>query len=132
MAPTLDDGDDILVDAIEGWDQLRDGIYVLRRDQMLLVKRISMSPTGKRVTIRSDNPAYPEFPNVNVDDMDLIGRVVWFGRRVRKPGIIETESNKSDSSLTLLDYLESHFGSSTFVPDASPLKRRSYSRGPIS
>src|SRR4029453_18574726 len=42
MAPTLSAGDDILVDLGDGADRLRDGIYVLRIDDALVVKRIAM------------------------------------------------------------------------------------------
>jgi phage repressor protein C with HTH and peptisase S24 domain len=34
------------------------------------------------VTIKSDNPAYPEWPHCDPSTLDVIGRVVWAGRRV--------------------------------------------------
>ena len=40
MSPTLNDGDDILVDLGDCGERLRDGIYVLRVDDALVVKRI--------------------------------------------------------------------------------------------
>ena len=40
MAPTLSAGDDILVDLADAADRLHDGIYVLRVDDALLVKRL--------------------------------------------------------------------------------------------
>ena len=40
MAPTLNDGDDILVDRLGCAESLRDGIYVLRVEESLLVKRL--------------------------------------------------------------------------------------------
>src|SRR3569832_428390 len=57
MAPTLSPGDDILVDLDDCHDRLRDGIYVLRVDDALGVKRLALNPRGRRVTIQSDNPA---------------------------------------------------------------------------
>ena len=82
MAPTLSDADDILVDRSDSAERLRDGIYVLRRDDSLLVKRLALNPMTRRVTIKSDNPAYPEWPNCDPATMDIIGRVVWAGRRL--------------------------------------------------
>ncbi len=83
MNPTLGDGDDILVDRSDAGDRLRDGIYVLRFDDALNVKRIAMNPEGRRFTVRSDNPAYPSWPDRDSAQIDIIGRVVWVGRRVR-------------------------------------------------
>jgi phage repressor protein C with HTH and peptisase S24 domain len=82
MVPTLGDGDDILVDRSDAASRLRDGIYVLRIDDALWVKRIAMNPAGRRFTIRSDNPSYPGWPDCDPADIAVIGRVVWFGRRL--------------------------------------------------
>jgi len=79
MAPTLHDGDDILVD--RGDRRLRDGIHVLRMDGVLNVKRLLLEPGG-RLTVRSDNPAYPSWPSLTRKDVEIIGRVVWAGRRL--------------------------------------------------
>lgn len=82
MAPTLNAGDDILVDLGDAGDRLRDGIYVLRIDEALVVKRLALNPIGRRVTIQSDNPAYPDWPDCSLDEIKPIGRVVWAGRRI--------------------------------------------------
>lgn len=82
MAPTLNDGDDILIDRAECDEALRDGIYVLRVDDSLLVKRLAIHPLGKRVTVQSDNPAYPDWPDCGMDDVHCIGRVIWAGRKI--------------------------------------------------
>jgi phage repressor protein C with HTH and peptisase S24 domain len=81
MDPTLGDGDDIMVDHSAPFRPLRDGIYVLRMDDVLLVKRIAMGPSGK-LTIRSDNPQYPDWDDVKPESVNIIGRVVWTGRRL--------------------------------------------------
>ncbi|MEH6789998.1 S24 family peptidase [Parasphingorhabdus sp.] len=81
MAPTLGDGDDIMVDHGAATRALRDGIYVLRMDDVLLVKRVAMGPSGK-LTIRSDNPQYPDWEDVSAESVNIIGRVVWTGRRL--------------------------------------------------
>lgn len=81
MFPTLSDGDEIVVDSADGPERLRDGIYVLRRDDALLVKRLSPHPAGRRLSVRSDNQAYPSF-ECEPDSVSIIGRVVWVGRRL--------------------------------------------------
>jgi phage repressor protein C with HTH and peptisase S24 domain len=82
MMPTLSDGDDIMVDRSDGADRLRDGIYVLRIDDALNVKRLAINPVRGSVTIHSDNPAYPSWPDCDLSQIVLIGRVVWVGRRL--------------------------------------------------
>lgn len=82
MAPTLNAGDDILVDLGDTGDRLRDGIYVLRFDDALVVKRIALNPLGRRLTVQSDNPAYPDWPDCGLGDIEPVGRVIWSGRRV--------------------------------------------------
>ncbi len=81
MDPTLGDGDDIMVDHSAASRPLRDGIYVLRMDDVLLVKRVAMGPSGK-LSIRSDNPQYPDWDDVSPESVNIIGKVVWTGRRL--------------------------------------------------
>ena len=82
MSPTLNQGDDILIDLGDSDERLRDGIYVLRAEDALLVKRLALHPMGRTVTIQSDNPAYPDWPDCSLDQIQLIGRVIWSGRKV--------------------------------------------------
>jgi phage repressor protein C with HTH and peptisase S24 domain len=82
MAPTLNAGDDILVDLGDTMERLRDGIYVLRADDVLVVKRLAIHPAGRRVTVQSDNPAYPDWPDCDIDAVHCIGRVIWAGRKL--------------------------------------------------
>ena len=82
MAPTLNAGDDILVDPGDGAERLRDGIYVMRVDDALVVKRIALHPVGHRVTVQSDNPAYPDWPDCDMAEIHCVGRVIWAGRRI--------------------------------------------------
>ncbi len=81
MLPTLADGDQILVDT-DDRERLRDGIYVLRTDDALLVKRLSVNPATRRLAIRSDNDAYPSWDDCDPAGVAVIGRVVWVGRRL--------------------------------------------------
>lgn len=82
MMPTLADGDDILVDRGDGAARLRDGIYVLRLEGALVVKRLAPNPAARTLSIRSDNPAYPGWPDCDPAAVDIVGRVVWAGRRL--------------------------------------------------
>lgn len=82
MMPTLADGDEILVSAHDGATPLRDGIYVLERDDALVVKRLALNPSSGLLTISSDNPAYPSWAECPLDSIRVIGRVVWTGRKV--------------------------------------------------
>lgn len=80
MEPTLSSGDEVLVDASDQSSRLRDGIYVLRADDALVVKRVTLKPGGRKITISSDNPAYPSWDDVDRSDIQIVGRVIWFGR----------------------------------------------------
>lgn len=82
MAPTLNAGDDILVDLGDSMQRLRDGIYVLRAEDSLVVKRLALHPVGKSVTVQSDNPAYPDWPDRDLAEIHCIGRVIWAGRKI--------------------------------------------------
>ncbi|MBU0680129.1 MAG: helix-turn-helix domain-containing protein [Proteobacteria bacterium] len=84
MEPTLHSGDTVLIDQREGQD-LADGVWALRVDGALLVKRIQKFPGGK-ITIKSDNaqlyPAYDLMADKLPDDLKFIGRIVWVGKRM--------------------------------------------------
>ena len=80
MEPTLSDGDEVLVDASDHASRLRDGIYALRSEDILVVKRVALKPGGKQITIGSDNPAYPTWSDVDRGSVHFVGRVIWFGR----------------------------------------------------
>ena len=81
MAPTLNHGDDIMVDNSAAEAVLRDGIHVIRLDDVLMVKRLAKGPAG-RLSVLSDNPAYPDWPDVDGGAVSVIGRVVWAGRQL--------------------------------------------------
>ncbi|UAK24630.1 S24 family peptidase [Sphingomonas nostoxanthinifaciens] len=82
MLPRLAPGDAIMVDRDDAAGRLRDGIYVLRVGEALLVKRLAIQPGG-RVAITSDNPrASPDWSDVDPASLVLIGRVIWAGGRI--------------------------------------------------
>ena len=80
MAPTLCHGDEILVDSADAVGRLRDGIYVLRRDDALLVKRLDCGAIRQgMIGIVSDNPAWPR-EEARLASLTILGRVRWSGR----------------------------------------------------
>jgi hypothetical protein len=82
MHPTLSDGDEIMVDRSAADAGLVDGVYVLRRDDTLMVKRVAVHPGTRRLTISSDNSAYPSWSDCEPGSVDVIGKVVWAGRKI--------------------------------------------------
>jgi hypothetical protein len=81
MQPTLNDGDDIMVDKAAALRPLKDGVHVLRMDDALMVKRLVLRKGG-RLSVLSDNPAYPDWRDLDAGAVSVIGRVVWVGRRL--------------------------------------------------
>lgn len=82
MEGVLNDGDTILIN--HGQTMPRDGLYVLRLNENLLVKRLQLIPGGI-VNVISANEAYPTFEidlKNPTDDVAIIGRVEWFGRSI--------------------------------------------------
>ncbi|KNC89931.1 repressor [Trabulsiella odontotermitis] len=82
MEGVLNDKDIILVNHSDR--DPREGIYVLRVDGQLLVKRVQRLP-GAQLRVTSTNPAYEPFTiNLNnvPSDFDIVGKVVWYGRVV--------------------------------------------------
>lgn len=80
MTPTLNDGDCMLID-INRTKLSKDGIFVLNNDGELVVKRATYNQATKRVCISSDNPTYTAY-DAEPDQVVVIGRVIWAGRKV--------------------------------------------------
>ena len=83
MEPTLRQGDTVLVDIGQRHPTRKDGIYVIRTDGGLQVKRVAANPTNGRISVISDNrELYPSFADLSPDEIRVIGRVIWLGRQV--------------------------------------------------
>jgi phage repressor protein C with HTH and peptisase S24 domain len=82
MEPTLSSGDVILVDTRVG-DVGQPGIYVIRVDDRLMVKRIQPKFGGALILI-PENPVYSqeEIPADKADQMAVIGLVRWCGKLI--------------------------------------------------
>lgn len=81
MEPLIHDGDALFVDMADRRLSLRPGVFVLRLDGALLVKRVSR--IGLEVQVTSDNPATPIIAPVRADRVAVIGRVVRLARSLR-------------------------------------------------
>lgn len=80
MEPTIVDNNTLMVDTSSTIPQ-DGGIYVIRNDGHLLVKRTQIAP-GQGVWLISDNKEYKEML-VKFDkseDLEVIGKVVWIGK----------------------------------------------------
>ena len=78
MDPLLRDGDEILVDRTPR--PFREGVHVVRLGEALHVKLLQAVPPG-RLRLISKNAAY-EPVEVAMEDVDVVGRVVWKGGRL--------------------------------------------------
>lgn len=78
MEPTLHKKDVVMLDRTHTI-YIEDGIYCLRLDGGLLVKRLQRI-SANQLKVISDNQVYQSYP-LNTSDVQIIGRVVWAGKR---------------------------------------------------
>jgi phage repressor protein C with HTH and peptisase S24 domain len=81
MEPLIHDGDALFVDMADRRLSSRPGIFVIRLDDALLVKRVAR--IGLEVQATSDNPAAPAIAPVRADRVIVVGRVVRLARSLR-------------------------------------------------
>jgi len=79
MEPTLNNGDHALVDTAQ-LNLKREGIYVLRLDDTMMIRRVTVHPATRRVTIASDNSRYKPYEDLDPEALEALGRVIWIGR----------------------------------------------------
>jgi SOS-response transcriptional repressor LexA len=82
MEPTLRNGSLLIVDRSDR--KIREGIYVINRGEVLLVKRIQPRENNF-VRLKGDNPQYePEDINLNdaSQQLQIFGRVIWSGHGI--------------------------------------------------
>lgn len=77
MTPGLQDGDELLVDEAKRSPDAKGGVFVVRLDGALLVKRVRRRARG--LEVRSDNP---DAPPVGPGRPEVVGQVVWQMRRL--------------------------------------------------
>lgn len=83
MSPTLENGDEVFFQSHRESDPIRDGFYVIRADNDLQVRRIAIEPQRGRISVITDNLAYPNWNGLVRRSVQIVGRVVWIGHRIR-------------------------------------------------
>ena len=82
MLPTLNDDDVVMLDTSKR-DLSYDGLFILRDNgDGLLVKRVGRASRSGYVSLISDNRTlYPAVERA-IEDIEVIGKVLWHGRKV--------------------------------------------------
>lgn len=77
MVPTLDDGDRVLVDLRETQHPVKDGVYVIRIDEAVYIKRLRWNIAKGVYNVISDNTDYEPFEinHNNGRSFNVIGKV---------------------------------------------------------
>jgi phage repressor protein C with HTH and peptisase S24 domain len=83
MEPTLKPGELVLINRSDAGN-VSDGLFAVRLDQVLLVKRLQRIPGGG-IRLSSDNERYESFTISLQEPQErfaIIGRVIWHGRKL--------------------------------------------------
>lgn len=80
MLPTVLDGDIVLIDRGQRTIFEQDAIWAVSYGELGMIKRVRRLPGGT-FELNSDNPAVRPIA-ANDDEMHVIGRVIWIGRKV--------------------------------------------------
>ena len=82
MAPKLEHDDLVLVDCSQTKPS-PPGIFILDDGIGLVAKQIEIIPSSTPVCLQvsSENPSYHSYQRT-IDEVTIIGRVIWFGRRL--------------------------------------------------
>lgn len=79
MAPTLCNGDQVLVDTHQSRFR-HDGLYMIRSGDLVRPRRLTAHPARDLVIVSNDNPLCPAALECNLDEVTVVGRVLWVGR----------------------------------------------------
>ena len=82
MQPTLQNGDEVIIQRLRSHDALHDGLYAVRGSSETFVRRIALDPTKNRISVVTDHPAYPSWNGVQRKAINFVGKVIWIGSRV--------------------------------------------------
>ena len=82
MSPSLEDGDLVMID-MSRQTPSPPGIFILDDGVGLVAKRVDAIPNTSPPLLRlsSDNPSYSNYQR-RIDEVHIIGRVVWFARNL--------------------------------------------------
>lgn len=81
MVPTLMDDDVVMIDITKKNVDF-DGLFVFRFGEALHVKRVTRGRTPATVIAISDNRSLYDPIEYQADEIDVVGRVIWYGRKV--------------------------------------------------
>ena len=84
MEPVIGDGDLVMIDTSD--TQPREAIFAVALGEELFVKRVARRAHG--IDLLSENPHYPPMvlEGPDLEELQIIGRVVWIGRTLAGPG----------------------------------------------
>jgi len=82
MQPTLQNGDEVIIQRLRSHDVLHDGLYAVRGSSETFVRRIALDPTKNRISVLTDHPAYPSWNGVQRKAINVVGKVIWIGSQV--------------------------------------------------
>ena len=82
MQPTLQSGDEVIIQRLRSHDALHDGLYAVRGSSETFVRRIALDPTKNRISVLTDHPSYPSWNGVQRKAINVVGRVIWIGSQV--------------------------------------------------
>jgi phage repressor protein C with HTH and peptisase S24 domain len=80
MSPTLINDDMVMIDTTQKMLNMQDRIWAVSVYGAGMIKRLRATGEGK-VMVLSDNPTVPE-QEVSAEDLHIVGRVIWVGRRI--------------------------------------------------
>lgn len=80
MLPILNHDDIVMVDMTKK-NIAYDGMFVVRHDGLLKVKRLQWGPKKETIVLHSENSTLHPPDEIPVGDLDIIGRVVWIGAK---------------------------------------------------
>lgn len=80
MSPTLHHDDIVMVDSTKK-NISYDGMFVIRYDDLLRVKRLRWGSGRETILMISDNEIHHPREEVSASEVDVIGRVVWIGAK---------------------------------------------------
>jgi SOS-response transcriptional repressor LexA len=81
MMPTLACGDTIIIDSTPAI-KVHDGIYAVRVDSRIYLKRITVHPLTLRLKISMDNNAFATWDDCESADIDFVGRAIFCAKRI--------------------------------------------------
>ena len=81
MEPTLPDGSWVMID-LNDTRPVTNKIFAFREDDEARIKRLSVHPGTKRLSLISDNPRWPDVNDIEPDRLEIYGRAIWFSKKL--------------------------------------------------